>query len=189
MGHDVQPLQRQTVLAMETKFAEATLDNVELRDPAATDHNTTFAQLQAMAPHFDWAGYFKHKQLPTDVDINVDQPKFIQEVDRQMQQTSLADWKTYLKWQLLDSVANSLSAPFVEENFAFNGKYLAGADRDEAALEAVRGIVGPPAGRGARQEICREIFPARSQGTHAGDGQKSSGGDARRHPEPQLDER
>ena len=44
----------QTIMAMETKLAEASLDNVALRDPAATDHNTTFAQLQAMAPHLDW---------------------------------------------------------------------------------------------------------------------------------------
>ena len=44
---------------METKFAEASLDKVALRDPSATDHNTTFVQLQAMAPHFDWAGYFQ----------------------------------------------------------------------------------------------------------------------------------
>src|SRR4029077_16975431 len=117
----------QTILNMETKLAEASLDNVALRDPANTDHNTTFAQLQAMAPHFDWAGYFKYKQIPTDVDMNVDQPKFMAEVDRQIQQTPLADWKVYLKWQLLDSVADSLSALLVEENFAFYGKYLGGA--------------------------------------------------------------
>ena len=128
----------QTIMGIETKLAEASLDNVALRDPAATDHNTTFAQLQAMAPHFDWTAYFEHKQIATDVDINVDEPKFMQEVDRQMQQTPLPDWKVYLKWQLLNSVANSLSDPFVEENFAFNGKYLARRDRDEAALEALR---------------------------------------------------
>src|ERR1700728_293681 len=55
----------QTIMTLETKFAEASLDNVALRDPAATDHNTTFAQLQAMAPHVDWAAYFKHNQLRT----------------------------------------------------------------------------------------------------------------------------
>jgi len=116
----------QTIMTMETKLAEASLDNVALRDPSATDHNTTFAQLQALAPHFDWTAYFQHKQIPLDVDMNVDQPKFMQEVDRQLQQTPLADWKIYLKWQLLNSVASSLSAPFVEEDFAFNGKYLGG---------------------------------------------------------------
>jgi putative endopeptidase len=166
----------QTILAMETKFAEVTLDNVALRDPAATDHNTTFAQLQAMAPHVDWAGYFKHKQLPTDADINVDQPKFMQEVDRQMQQTPLADWKTYLKWQLLESVANSLSAPFVEESFAFNGKYLAGAaemkPRWKRCAESSDRLLGealgkkyvekyfPPEAKARMQEMVRNLLAA-----------------------------
>ena len=114
----------QTIMAMETKLAEASLDNVALRDPTATDHNTTFAQLQAMAPHIDWAEYFKHKQIPQDVDMNVDQPKFMQELDRQVHEAPLADWKVYLKWHLLNSTASSLSAPFIEEDFAFNGRNI-----------------------------------------------------------------
>ncbi len=166
----------QTIMGMETKLAEASLDNVALRDPAATDHNTTFAQLQAMAPHVDWSGYFKHKHLPTDVDLNVDQPKFMQEVDRQMQQTSLADWKIYLKWQLLDSVAGSLSAPIVEEDFAFKGKYLTGIaemkPRWKRCAESADQLLGealgkkyvekyfPPEAKARMQEMVRNLLAA-----------------------------
>ena len=166
----------QTIMTLETKFAEASLDNVALRDPAATDHNTTFAQLQAMAPHVDWAAYFKHNQLPTDVDMNVDQPKFLQEVDRQMQQTPLADWKVYFKWQLLNSTANSLSTPFVEESFAFNGKYLAGATemkpRWKRCVESTDFLLGealgkkyvekyfPPEAKARMQEMVRNLLAA-----------------------------
>jgi putative endopeptidase len=116
----------QTVMTMETKFAEATLDRVALRDPSATDHNSTFSQLQAMTPHFDWAGFFQHKELSQDVDLNVDQPKFMQEVDRQLQQTSLADWKVYLEWSLLNSIAEALPAAIEQEDYEFFGKYLRG---------------------------------------------------------------
>jgi putative endopeptidase len=166
----------QTIMTMETKLAEASLDNVALRDPSATDHNTTFAQLQAMAPHVDWASYFKHKQLPSDVDMNVDQPKFMQEVDRQMQQVSLADWKVYLKWQLLNSVASSLSAPFVEEDFAFNGKYLAGISemkpRWKRCAESSDQLLGealgkkyvekyfPPEAKARMQQMVRNLLAA-----------------------------
>ena len=166
----------QTIMGMETKLAEASLDNVALRDPAATDHNTTFAQLQAMAPHVDWTAYFKNKQIPTDVDMNVDQPKFMQEVDRQMQQTPLANWKLYLKWQLLDSVASSLSTPFVEENFAFNGKYLAGTTemkpRWKRCVESTDQLFGealgkkyvekyfPPEAKARMQEMVRNLLLA-----------------------------
>lgn len=166
----------QTIMAMETKLAEASLDNVALRDPSATDHNTTFAQLQAMAPHVNWAEYFKHKQLPTDVDMNVDQPKFMQEVDRQMQETPLADWRVYLKWRLLDSTAKSLSAPFVEENFAFNGKYLSGTSemkpRWKQCVESTDQLLGealgkkyvekyfPPEAKARMQEMVRNLLAA-----------------------------
>jgi endothelin-converting enzyme/putative endopeptidase len=166
----------QTIMTMETKLAEASLDNVALRDPTATDHNTTFAQLQAMAPHINWAEYFKHKQLPTDVDMNVDQPKFMQEVDRQMQRTPLADWKVYLKWQLLNSTASSLSAPFVEEDFAFNGKYLSGTTemkpRWKRCVESTDNLLGealgkkyvekyfPPEAKARMQEMVRNLLAA-----------------------------
>jgi putative endopeptidase len=165
-----------TIVGMETKLAEASLDNVALRDPAATDHNTTFAQLQAMAPHIDWAEYFKHKQIPQGVDINVDQPKFMQELDRQVHEVPLADWKVYLKWHLLNSTASSLSAAFVEEDFAFNGKYLSGTTemkpRWKRCVESTDQLFGealgkkyvekyfPPEAKARMQEMVRNLLAA-----------------------------
>jgi endothelin-converting enzyme/putative endopeptidase len=166
----------QIIMAMETKLAEASLDNVALRDPSATDHNTTFAKLQAMAPHINWAEYFKDKQLPADVDMNVDQPKFMQELDRQMAQTPLDDWKVYLKWHLLNSTAPSLSAPFVEEDFAFNGKYLSGTremkPRWKRCVESTDNLLGealgkkyvekyfPPEAKARMREMVRNLLAA-----------------------------
>jgi putative endopeptidase len=166
----------QTVMTMETKFAEASLDNVALRDPSSTDHNSTFAQLQAMTPHFDWAAYFKHNQLAQDVDLNVDQPKYMQEFDRQLQQTSLADWKVYFKWQALSSSAAALSAPLVEEDFAFYGKYLRGQaemkPRWKRCVESTDRFLGealgkkyaekyfPPAAKARAEEMVRNILLA-----------------------------
>jgi len=166
----------QTVMSMETKFAEASLDNVALRDPSSTDHNSTFAQLQAMAPHFDWADYFKHNQLAQDVDLNVDQPKYMQEFDRQLQQTSLADWKVYFKWQALNSSAEALSSPIVEEDYAFFGKYLRGQaemkPRWKRCVESTDRFLGealgkkyaekyfPPAAKARAEEMVRNILLA-----------------------------
>jgi putative endopeptidase len=166
----------QTVMKMETGFAEASLDKVALRDPSATDHNTTFAQLQALTPHFDWSDYFKHKQLAQDVDMNVDQPKYMQEFDRQLQQTSLADWKVYLKWQALNSIAEALTAPVVEEDYAFFGKYLRGQaemkPRWKRCVESTDQLLGealgkkyaeeyfPPEAKARAQEMVRNILAA-----------------------------
>ncbi|HEX4606064.1 MAG TPA: M13 family metallopeptidase, partial [Candidatus Angelobacter sp.] len=114
------------IFQMEKKFAEASLDNVALRDPKATDHKSTFADLKKLTPAFDWDGYFADAKL-SRADLNVTEPKFFQEVERQMHETPIATWKTYLTWQFLHAAADQLSDPFVNENFSFYGKYLNGA--------------------------------------------------------------
>ena len=48
----------QTVLDIETGLAKVSLDRVERRDPANTDHKMTRKELAALAPGFDWDGYF-----------------------------------------------------------------------------------------------------------------------------------
>jgi endothelin-converting enzyme/putative endopeptidase len=116
----------ETVFHVEEKLAENSLDNVALRDPVNTDHKMTYASFTKLAPTMDWEGYFASAEI-SRVDLNVSEPNFMKEVDRQLRQTSLADWKAYLTWQLLNAKADVLSEAFVSENFAFQGKYLSGA--------------------------------------------------------------
>ncbi len=147
-----------TVMTMETAMAKATLDNVELRDPSATDHKVKFSDLGQMAPHFDWAAYFKGAQIST-ADLNVDQPKFLAEFDRQYFNLPLADWKIYLKWHVLNSAAGALSAPFVEEDYRFNSAYLAGTKeikpRWKRCVEQEDQLLGEAFG----QEYVKRYFP------------------------------
>jgi len=114
-----------TVMRMETDLAKASLDNVALRDPKATDHKTRMADLQKLTPRYDWTAAFKALDVKPG-DVNVAEPKFLEEVNRQLSAVPLSDWKTYLEWQLLDAASPSLSKPFVDENFAFNSAYLSG---------------------------------------------------------------
>jgi len=116
----------QVVMRMETSLAGASLTNVELRDPYATDHKMKLDEVEKLTPDFNWPEYFKALNVDPRVALNVDQPKFMQEFQRQLQQTSLADWKTYLTWQVLLTAAPALSTPFVQEDFAFNQQYLQG---------------------------------------------------------------
>jgi endothelin-converting enzyme/putative endopeptidase len=166
----------QTVLRIETKLAEAALDNVALRDPSALDHRTKFPDLQALTPHFDWSAYFRSEGLPQSVAINVDQPKYMQEIERQLQQTPLADWKTYLRWSLVNSMAEALAGPIENEDFAFFGQYLSGAkemkQRGVRCAEQIDRLLGealgkkyvekyfPPAAKARMQELVRNILLA-----------------------------
>ena len=138
------------VFAFEKRLAEASLDNVALRDPAQLDHKSTFAQLSRLAPDFGWSAYFDAARMPR-ADLNVTQPKFLREVDKELKSALLSDWRAYLEWQVLNDAADSLSAPISEENFAFNGKYLTGAKemkpRWKRCAEATDNQLGDALGR------------------------------------------
>jgi len=116
----------QVVMRMETALAGASLTNVELRDPHATDHKMSLDDVQQLTPDFNWTVYFQAMKVDPGVAFNVDQPKFMQEFQRQLRQTSLADWKTYLTWWVLLTAAPALSTPFVQEDFAFYEQCLQG---------------------------------------------------------------
>ena len=140
----------ETVMRIERRYAEASLDNVELRDPQKTDHKMTFAQLQKLTPAFDWSGYYTATGLAQG-DLNVSEPKVMQEFDRQLRETSLADWQTYLRSRVLDSAAPSLSDDFVKAEFAFRGAFLNGAremkPRWKRCAEATDNLLGEALGR------------------------------------------
>ncbi len=163
------------VMQFETALAKATLDNVARRDPQNTDHKTTYAQLQQLTPHFDWDAYYKDANLPR-VNLNVDEPKFMEEFDRQLNTTSIADWKIYLTWQLLHGSAPFLSQPFVQENFNFYEKTLGGVGelkpRWKQCVESTDQFLGealgqdyvahyfPPEAKARAQEMIKNILAA-----------------------------
>lgn len=145
------------VMRFETGLAKASLDNVALRDPRATDHPGTLAALQGATPHFDWATLYKAAGV-TAGKVNVDQPEFLAEVERQLTRTPLAEWKVYLKWQVLNSEADSLSQPFVDAQFGFYQKQLAGVGelkpRPTHCAEATDRLLGEALG----QEYVKRYF-------------------------------
>src|SRR5678815_2457556 len=75
----------------------------------------------------------------------------MQEFDRQLRETSLADWQTYLRSRVLDSAAPSLSSNFVKAEFAFRGEFLNGAremkPRWKRCVESTDALLGEALGR------------------------------------------
>lgn len=140
----------ESAFAFETRLAEASLDNVALRDPQATDHPMKVAELKKLTPSFDWSAYFKQAGV-AEADLTVDQPKFMTAVDQALAKGSLADWKTYLKWQVLNDAATSLSQPFVEASFNFYQAYLGGAKemkpRWKRCVERTDALLGEALGK------------------------------------------
>lgn len=112
------------IMALETALARASLTQVQLRDPAATDHPTPLARFHSMVPHVDWPSYFRTIGLTSRVStINVGQPAFFARVDTLLAATPVATWRAYLRFHIVELAASALSTPFVREDFAFQSRF------------------------------------------------------------------
>jgi putative endopeptidase len=112
------------VMALETELAKASMTRVALRDPNASYHKTSLADLKKMAPSIDWPVYFRTIGLTSPVPyLNVAQPEFIERFSSLMQTTPMDDWKAYLRYHLISSASPWLSSSFANEEFAYNSLY------------------------------------------------------------------
>jgi putative endopeptidase len=115
------------VMKIETALAQTRLSRVELRDPKISDHPMSFADLKALAPHFDWNEEFHVLGVTTEGHMNVPQPKLMQTFDGLLTSASIEDWRWYLRWHVLNEEAPYLAASFEETRFGFYGTALTGA--------------------------------------------------------------
>src|SRR5580704_5525902 len=148
-----------TVLSIETGLAKASMTRVEMRNPDAIYHKLDAEQLNLLTPNFSWPEYFSELGLTGVKIVDVAQPDFFKEVDRDLTGVSLADWKTYFRWHLIDETAPFLSSKFVEEDFNFGGKILTGTLEDQPRWRRVVAVTDRSLGEALGQEYVKEYFP------------------------------
>jgi putative endopeptidase len=117
-----------TVMRIETAFAKAQMTRVERRDPPRLYHKMSVEELQTLSPAFGWKTYFAKTGVGSLVHLNVVTPDYFRRMSEEIEQESLADWKTYLRWHAAHEAASALSSAFVNENFNFYGKTLRGRE-------------------------------------------------------------
>jgi endothelin-converting enzyme/putative endopeptidase len=127
------------ILALETRLAEASLPPAAAADPATTAHPYSFAQLQQLAPRFDWQSYFAEADLPR-AELNIAEPAFLERLNRELGATPVEVWKTYLTLHLLEWFSFPDGAP---------------KPRPVRCLESTEALLGEPLGR----KYAERFFP------------------------------
>ncbi|HEY5087543.1 MAG TPA: M13 family metallopeptidase [Gemmatimonadaceae bacterium] len=163
----------QRVMALETELAKASMTRVALRDPNATYHKTSLADLQRMAPSIEWPSYFHTVGLTVPVPfVNVAEPEFIQRASTLVQTAPMDQWRAYLSYHLVSAASPWLSSPFADENFAYTSLYSGAKQmlpRWKRCLRAADGEIGealgqayvnktfPPAAKAAAKQVIDDI--------------------------------
>ncbi len=148
-----------TILQIETSLAKASLTNVERRDPEKIYHKMSLADAQALTPHLSWNAYFQAVGSPKLTEINIGQTEFFKALDAMLGSVPLADWKTYYRWHLVNRSAGLLSEPFVQENFAFNGRILTGSKEIRPRWKRCTSAIDQQLGEALGQVYVQKYFP------------------------------
>jgi putative endopeptidase len=120
-----------TVMAIETELARAQMDRISMRDPKNRDNKMSRDELAKLAPNFEFVTFFEKTGAPAFTELNNTSPNFFKQVSTLLETKPLADWKTYLRWRVIDVSAPALSAALVKEDFDFNSAYIRGTKEME----------------------------------------------------------
>jgi putative endopeptidase len=106
-------------LGIEKALAQAATKPAESADPGKRYHVQTLADLEKLAPDFDFGAYFSHITNRPIETLNVANPDYVKTVDKLITSVSIAAWRSYFRWQLLSEQAQALPKEFRDEDWAF----------------------------------------------------------------------
>lgn len=107
------------IMKLETDLASSSRKLEALRDPAANYNKMPLAQFNKMTPNIDWKTMLPILGIQKGDSVIVAQPEFFKNLNTLLKKYTIEEWKTYLKWTLINTYASSLSKDFEKQDFYF----------------------------------------------------------------------
>lgn len=135
-----------SIMKLETELAKASRKLEALRDPNKNYNKMSVASFNAITPNIDWNSTLKELGIVKADSVIVGQPEFYKSLNAMIKSYSIADWKTYLKWNLLNTYAAYLNKDIENQNFKFYSTVLSGVKtqkpRWKRVVEQTNGSLG-----------------------------------------------
>ncbi len=150
----------ETVMALETRLAKASLTITEKRDPQNLNHPTDVAGLSKELTHFSLADYVAAVPAPAAGKANDMEPKFFAEFNALVSDAPVDQIKAYLRWHLLHAYAGtSLPESFDHETWNFYSHTLNGAEKQQERWKRCTSRVDLELGEALGQVYVARYFP------------------------------
>lgn len=150
------------VIAIETRIAKASYDEVKLRDVDANYHKMPYAQLINDFPGIDWGNVFLASGFPAFDAVDVGQPEPIHEVEKILAEAPLEDLKAYAAIKVIAGAASQLSDDFRAEAFRLNS-VMSGVKQDRPRWKRAVSLVSGTLGEAIGKLYVEKYFPASSK--------------------------
>jgi endothelin-converting enzyme/putative endopeptidase len=112
------------IIALETRLAQDQWTPERRRDPVATHNVMTMAQLQKLAPEFNWSDTLRSMGLGSARTVDVAETTAVTAAGKRIADVPLTTWKEYLTFRFISDHAMFLPKAFDDARFGFYGHTL-----------------------------------------------------------------
>ncbi len=143
---------------IEEELATKSWPPAQLRDIESQYNKMTIADLNTLAPGFDWASYFSARNIQVD-SVIVGQKDFFTKFADLYANNSIESWKAYLKWNVLNASASTLSMDLERADFAFYSTVMRGTKKMKPLWKrGVMMVSSSPVGQGLGEIFVQDNF-------------------------------
>ena len=162
-GADAQR-QARDVMAFETRLAKVSKSRAEFsRDVSLYYNPMQVADADKLTPNFSWTKFFEVQGIEQPKLFSVSVPDYFKEVDAMLADVPVEQWKSYLRFHVVDGASPYLSDAFAQQHYEFHNKTLSGQKemkpRWKRVLDTINGQVDEAMG----QMYVDVAFPAESK--------------------------
>src|SRR5690606_28457083 len=134
--------QARDVMAFETRLAKVSKSRAEFsRDVSLYYNPMQVADADKLTPNFPWTKFFEVQGIEQPKLFSVSVPDFFREVDAMLVDVPVGQWKSYLRFHVVDNASPYLSDEFVQQHFESRWKRVA-ATNDNQSDEAMGQMYG-----------------------------------------------
>lgn len=152
-----------SIMKLETDLAKASRKLEDLRDPIKNYNKMTVVSLGKITPNINWNSLFPVLGVVKADSVIVGQPEFYKALNTFVKSYSIEDWKTYLKWDLVNSYAAYLNSDIEKQNFKFYSTVMNGVSKQKPRWKRVVGQTDNYLGELIGQVYVGEYLPKGSK--------------------------
>ena len=148
------------VMDIETRLAEKSWSNVELRNIPAQYNPTKRADFEKTYDAVDWAAYYKAMGIGDFETIIVTTPSAIAAANDLMKNAPIEELRYYLAAQYINAAASYLSDEFQQASFDFYGKVMSGQQEQKPRWKRAMSVPNGTLGEAVGEMYVAKYFPA-----------------------------
>jgi putative endopeptidase len=165
MGQDKTTAQKaaSNIMKLETELAKNSRKLEALRDPIKNYNKMGITEFNAKTPNINWNAVLPQLGISKADTVVVGQPEFYIAFNKMVKSYSIEDWKTYLKWDLVNSYASYLSKDFENQNFKFFSTVMSGVKKQKPRWKKIVEQTDGSLGELIGQVYVKEYLPKGSK--------------------------